>query len=285
MRDSSLFVTAIAAAFIGLTFRPVAPGEELPDDAGAAYKSAWSTAVDAVTPEGYLYEELRRCAGCHENAKDSAGRSTHRNAIGISGDPSSPTLTGRGWLSGAHGRSQDSEARSNTYCAWCHAPSQLGVTEHIGAGRPIESGRTGISCITCHASEAVNEEYGTYQANFRPGGDRESLADFVPRQPASGTETNAQCLLCHLRPHAFAVLPHADLLASGKLRCIDCHMAVYNVTESGRRERYHNMKVAANNDPATCRPCHEFEEAEVRARCVDLVPSFSSIAHAVPLFE
>ena len=50
-------------------------------------------------------------------------------------------------------------------------------------------------------------------------------------------------------------------------------------------ERYHNMKVAANNDPATCRPCHEFEKAEISTRCVELVPSFASQAHAVPLFE
>jgi hypothetical protein len=264
---------------------PAARGVELADDEVAAYKAKWSTAVDRVTPDGYFHEELRRCAGCHETAKDENGNSTHRNAIGISGDPSSPTLTGKGWLSGAHGRSQDSAAVSNTHCAWCHAPSQPGVTSDIGAGLPIESGRTGISCITCHASEAVNEKYGTYQANFRPGGDRESLVDFVPRQPASGTETNAQCLFCHLRPHDFAVPPHGDLLTSGELRCIDCHMAVYNVTESGREERYHNMKVATNNDPAACRPCHEYEEAEVSARCVELVPSFSSIVHAVPPFE
>jgi hypothetical protein len=62
-------------------------------------------------------------------------------------------------------------------------------------------------------------------------------------------------------------------------------MAVYNVTESGREERYHNMKVAANNDPATCRPCHEFTPSEVAARCADLVPENSSIVHAVPSFE
>jgi hypothetical protein len=260
-------------------------GNEFSDDEVAAYKSAWGAAIDRVTPDGYLYEELRRCAGCHETARDSAGNSTHRNAIGVTGDPLSPTLTGKGWLSGAHGRSQNSEITSNTYCAWCHAPSQPGVTDDISAGRPIESGRTGISCITCHASEAVNDEYGTYQANFRPGGDRESLVNFVPRQPTSGAETNAQCLFCHLRPHSFAVEPHTDLVNTGDLRCIDCHMAVYNVTESGRKERYHNMKVAANNDPATCNPCHQYDETEISARCSELVPSFSSQAHAVPRFE
>lgn len=255
------------------------------DEEIAASSAAWSAAVDRVTPDGYLYEELRRCAGCHEPAMDSAGNSTHRNAIGISGDPLSPTVTGKGWLSGGHGRSQDSPAVSNTYCAWCHAPSQPGVTGDIGAGRPVESGRTGVSCIACHASDAVDETFGTYQANFRPGGDRDGLVDFVPRQPASGTETNAQCLFCHLRPHPFAVAPHADLLDSGELRCIDCHMAVYNVTESGRRERYHNMKVAANGDAAACSPCHDFADAEVSVRCAELVPSFSSLVHAVPAFE
>ena len=279
------FSVLVMMALLGLAFGPTTQAAELSEDEVAAYKTAWSAAVDLVTPEGYLFEELRRCSGCHETARDSAGNSTHRNAIGITGDPSSPTLTGKGWLSGAHGRSQDSEIVSNTYCAWCHAPSQPGVTDDIGAGQPIESGCNGISCITCHASEAVNEKYGTYQANFRPGGDRDSLVDFVARQPASGTETNAQCLYCHLRPHPFAVQPHADLVDSGDLRCIDCHMAVYNVTESGRKERYHNMKVAANSDPATCWPCHEYGEAEISARCVELVPSLLSQVHAVPLFD
>ncbi len=180
---------------------------------------------------------------------------------------------------------QDAAIASNTYCAWCHAPSQPGVNDTIHNARPIETGRTGISCIACHASDAVDEKFGTYQANFRPGGDRESLVDFIPRQPASGTETNAQCLFCHLQPHEFAVPPHSDLLESGELRCIDCHMAVYNTTESGRKERYHNMKVAANKDPSTCSPCHDFNETEITTRCAELVPSFSSIVHAIPPFE
>jgi hypothetical protein len=270
---------------LSLLVGPMVSSDELSKDEDAVYRDAWSTAVDRVTPAGYLYEELRRCAGCHENAKDAAGNSTHRNAIGITGDPVAPRLTGKGWLSGGHGRSQDSAIVSNTYCAWCHAPNQPGVTDDISAGEPIESGRTGVSCIACHASDAVNERHGTYQANFRPGGDRESLVDFVPRQQASGSETNAQCLFCHLRPHPFSGPPHGGMVARGDLRCIDCHMAVYNVTDNGRKERYHNMKVAANGDPATCRPCHHYKTAEVAARCRELVPEVASIVHAVPPFE
>jgi len=174
----------LVVVLAGLAFGLTTHADELPDDEVAAYKSAWSSAIEQVTPDGYLYEE-----------------------------------------------------------------------------------------------------FGTYQASFRPGGDRESLVDFVPRQPASGIETNAQCLFCHVRPHDFEAQPHADLVDSGELRCIDCHMAIYNVTESGRKERYHNMKVAANNDPATCRPCHDYDETEISARCSELVRSFSSQAHAVPPFE
>lgn len=273
------------AVLMGLSPGAALWADELNNEEIAAYKAAWSSAIDRVTPDGYLYEELRRCAGCHETAKDTAGNSTHRNAIGITGDPSAPTLTGKGWLSGAHGRSQDSAVASNTYCAWCHAPSHPGVTDDIGAGQAIDSGRRGVSCIACHASDAVDEKFGTYQANFRPGGDREGLVDFVSRQPSSGIETNVQCLFCHLRPHPFAAAPHGDLVERGELRCIDCHMAVYNITDSGRRERYHNMQVAANEDAATCRPCHDYTDAEVSMRCAELVPSFSSLAHAVPAFE
>jgi len=250
-----------------------------------ATTTAWAAAIDVAAPEGYVYEELRRCAGCHEPSVGLDGNSTHLNAIGLTGDPSSPVLTGKGWLSGAHGRSQDATTVSNTYCAWCHAPSQPGVTSDIAAAEPIATGKVGVSCIACHASEAVNEEFGHYQANFRPGGDRDSLVDFVPRDPASGAETNDQCLFCHLRPHPFAYPPHGYMVESGHLRCIDCHMAVYNVTESGREERYHNMKVAANKDPVTCKPCHHFKPHEISANCAKLVPEQSSTVHAVPAFE
>ncbi|MCP4902943.1 MAG: hypothetical protein GY906_38765 [bacterium] len=250
-----------------------------------AYARAWSAAIDEVTPDGYLFEELRRCAGCHDASRNTEGNTTHRNAIGISGGPVSATVTGKGWLSGGHGRSQDHAVASNKHCAWCHAPSQPGVTQHIDQAKPISSGRVGVSCIACHASEAINKRHGHYQANFRPGGDRDSLVDFVPRNPESGIETNDQCLYCHLRSHGFSVEPHADLLKKGSLRCIDCHMAIYNRLESGVEERYHNMKVAANEDPATCRPCHQFEATQLAELCAALVPVRGSIVHEVPAFE
>ena len=122
-----------------------------------------------------------------------------------------------------------------------------------------------ISCVRCHHT-------------LKPG----------------DTQVNTKCRVCHVKegfPRFEAAAGLSDkekkeyYLVVLHKRCIDCHMAVYNVTESGREERYHNMKVAANDDPATCRPCHEFEKAEVSARCVELVPSFSSIVHAVPPFE
>ena len=62
-------------------------------------------------------------------------------------------------------------------------------------------------------------------------------------------------------------------------------MAIYNVTESGRKERYHNMKVTANNGPATYRPCHDYGEPEISMRCLKLVGTFSSIVHAAPPFR
>ena len=250
-----------------------------------AYQDAWSRAIEIATPEGYLYEELQRCAGCHETAKDAKGNSTHRNAIGIVGDPRAPQVTGRGWLSGGHGRSQDRAIAANTHCAWCHAPSQPGVTDDISSAEPIDGGRVGVSCIACHASEAVNDEFGSYQANFRPGGDRDSLVDFVPRHPDNGIETNAQCLFCHLRQHEFTIKHHGSMVRNGDLLCIDCHMAVYSVTESGREERYHNMKVAENRDPVTCAPCHHFEPDEMKDRCAELVSVEGSIVHGVPALE
>jgi hypothetical protein len=117
---------AVALTCLGFAPCPLVNSDELSEDEVVAYKDAWSAAVDRTTPEGYLYEELRRCAGCHETAKDAAGNSTHRNAIGITGDPSSPTVTGKGWLSGGHGRSQSKGAKGkgathhNPHIVGCH---------------------------------------------------------------------------------------------------------------------------------------------------------------------
>lgn len=289
MRDSRLsrtlvFITVlvVCASLMSAQETPEDPAEKAEKE---AYAAAWSAAVDAVTPEGYLYEELRRCAGCHDASRNEDGNSTHRNAIGISGDPDTPIVTGKGWISGAHGRSQDTSVVSNTHCAWCHAPSQPGVTAEISEAEPISSGRVGVSCISCHASEAVNDTFGTYQANFRAGGDRDSLVDFIARDPKDGVATNSQCLYCHLDRHEFSIEPHGRMTDEGSLRCIDCHMAIYNRLESGVEERYHNMKVGPNNEAAVCRPCHEFASENIASLCEMLVPERDSIVHGVPAFE
>ena len=44
------------------------------------------------------------------------------------------------------------------------------------------------------------------------------------------------------------------------------------------------MKVAANNDPATCSSCHEFESGHLAILCAELLPAQDSIVHAVPGF-
>ena len=72
----------------------IAPAEAEPSAETEGTATTWAAAIDRTVPEGYLYEKLRRCAGCHEPSRGLGGNSTHLNAIGIMGDPDSPALTG-----------------------------------------------------------------------------------------------------------------------------------------------------------------------------------------------
>jgi hypothetical protein len=73
---------------------------------------------------------------------------------------------------------------------------------------------------------------------------------------------NAQCRFCHHESHDLLIKAKQDMMKSGELRCIDCHMAGYAVTNQ-HVEHFHNFKVAKNL-PFSCsggigraRPCHK----------------------------
>jgi hypothetical protein len=87
--------------------------------------------------------------------------------------------------------------------------------------------------------------------NLLPGSDRSDPASYTFIDRSDPNQMNTQCQYCHHEFHGILVQNMADHLHSGALRCIDCHMAGYNVTESGLVERIHNFKVEANG-PISC---------------------------------
>jgi hypothetical protein len=87
--------------------------------------------------------------------------------------------------------------------------------------------------------------------NFIPGSDPADPASFVFIDRSDPNQMNAQCQYCHYEVHEMTSEAKASMLAAAQIRCIDCHMAGYAVTESGMVERFHNMQVAANG-PKSC---------------------------------
>ncbi len=205
--------------------------------------------LSKFAPEHYRYSRAELCVNCHQTANDVMTR-----AVGVDISSGSPELDGRGWLASIHANSQSHGDRVNTTCARCHAPTTDRVTRDSAAAAPITKGTwEGVTCGACHPAglsetDSLTESLVT---NLQPGSDPTDPASYVFIDRSDGTQLNAQCRYCHHESHDLLVPSKADMLAAGELRCIDCHMSGYAVTESGIVERFHNMKVEPNL-PQSC---------------------------------
>ena len=184
---------------------------------------------------------------CHQGENDIMAR-----AVGVDISSGSPELDERGWLASVHSRSQSHEYRVTTVCAWCHAPTTDGATQDSLAATPIAAGTwEGVTCGACHPGRLDAAMRGSLLSNFVPGSDPSVRSNYVFRDRSDPTQFNAQCRYCHHEHHDIISSAKAEMLESGRLRCIDCHMAGYAVDEAGVVERFHNMKVESNG-PLSC---------------------------------
>ena len=200
-----------------------------------------------LAPENYHYKEAERCSNCKGEANQFMLRAT-----GIRMVSGSPVLDDRGWLASTHARSQNHGNRINTACAWCHAPGARGATKDKKAAKPIPEGTwQGVSCGACHPGSLKRSLRKSLVTNYTPGTDPAKPENYIFRNRADGREMNAQCRFCHEESHDLLIKEKQEMMASGKLRCIDCHMAAYALT--GKHvERFHNFKVA-RNIPHSCK--------------------------------
>ena len=198
-------------------------------------------------PEHYRYIQAETCVNCHQTENDIMIR-----AVGVDISSGSPELDERGWLASVHARSQSHDYRITTACAWCHAPTTDGATQDSLAAVPIETGTwEGMTCGACHAGRLEGSMRESILVNFLPGSDPTDPASYVFIDRADPSQFNAQCQYCHQEFHGLLSETKAEMLESGVLRCIDCHMAGYAVAENQIVERFHNMKVEANG-PLSC---------------------------------
>jgi Zn-finger protein len=215
--------------------------------------------IGPFTPEGYNYtlpegESPESCLNCGHQLNYHLYRAvglTEPNSA--SHTPAALQITGKGWLSSAHSQSVDEPANSNTYCAWCHQPTYEKVTSDNNEAKSIKAGNWhGMSCEACHTTHTLAAQFGTRYTNLIPGMDLEEAESYIPRHSEDGKDANNQCLFCHGTFHGFASKVKTALYESNAIRCIDCHMAGYQIAPSSTLvERYHNMKVV-DNLPNSC---------------------------------
>ena len=214
-----------------------------------------SISLTGFEPDHHRYADAERCANCHEVDGDIL-----RRAVGVDISSGTPELTGHGWLSSVHARSQSHDDRVNTACAWCHAPTTPGATEDDALAVPIEKGAwEGVSCGACHPVGLDESLEESLVVNLTAGSDRADPASYTFIDRADPKQLNAQCQYCHHEYHDLAPAK-SELMSSGTLRCIDCHMAGYVVAESGLVERFHNFKVEANG-PLSCNGAYGTDES------------------------
>lgn len=251
--------------------------------------------LHSLIPDGYEYSEAESCLGCHNQLAGWKGQTHLENAVGVKGvvdatgtaEAATDEITGLGWISSKHARSQDGASRNN-YCAWCHAPSLAGVTDDPDKAKPLakKADSPGMSCTGCHLPYPIYKTAGTRLGNYKPGSDPKDLANWIPRHIEDGKAANSQCLFCHGEPHNFAIGLHDNLQKAGTLRCIDCHMSVFNTIPTaggGLDERHHNMEVTANG-PGSCAECHSFSKKEFASKIAALMGNHNTKKHTLPTF-
>jgi hypothetical protein len=203
--------------------------------------------LDSLTPENYFYKEAERCSTC----KGDGAEIMHR-AVGVAVTGEYVLSDDRGWLVSEHAQSQSHEDKINTACAWCHAPLTENAVKDEADGQPIAKGNwQGVSCGACHPGELAREQRKSLVINFKPGSSQKDPAAYIFRDRSDGKAMNQQCKYCHHEFHDMLKAKKTEMLDSGELRCIDCHMAAHDKYLETRVERFHNLKVA-DNIPHSC---------------------------------
>ena len=211
-----------------------------------------------LTPDGYDYKDATGCADCK-----GAENSFMPRAAGIDISGEKAVLDKRGWLASVHAHSQSHENRIDTSCAWCHAPLTPGAVKDKEDTKPVTRGTwQGVSCGACHPGQVKSERRISLLVNYTPGTDRTDPKSYIFRSRTAGRDFNAQCRFCHHQSHDLLIEGKRGMWEAGELRCVDCHMAAYALTD-GHVERFHNFKVE-DNLPHSCSgglgrsmSCHE----------------------------
>lgn len=289
--------------------------------AGALFLVSTNAADDGTTLGPFMaddqdFSHAESCVNCKRlegkgllDKKLASGKDTEKtqyhqeNVLGINvlsrnedNTPKEAVISGMGWLSSNHAQSMAGDsANANTYCAWCHAPTYEGVTNDAEEVKLIKKEKPGVACGACHPGHTLAGQFGTRFANYLPGGDANDASSWKPvtktdEHHFDGKKANGQCLFCHGSFHGFADTTigkmKASMVKAGTLKCIDCHMGVFNELEGGLGERYHNMKVVANGPDSCMGDCHvhKFKNKEMAEKVAEIFGGHTDKKNHLPSF-
>ena len=193
----------------------------------------------------YNYSESNGCTSCH--FLRGAGGDHMPEAVGVRFDDATKAFvfTGGGWRASVHAQTNYASTQ-NTYCAKCHSPLQAKPDAEfkMGKSEPIADGKVeGVTCAACHPSHNAAVVLGRRLGVYKLGMDKSTAEAYDVVH--EGNEDNL-CLNCHTNRHNEGN-PAFDLMYVAGVRCIDCHMAVYDkIVGTEVDKRMHDFKVAKN---------------------------------------
>lgn len=199
---------------------------------------------------GYNYTESNSCTRCHFVY---GVRGDHMlEAVGVAFDTAANAFkfSGNGWRASRHSQS-NFRSTQNTYCAKCHSPLQAKAESTWNDGffentSSIPSGQMeGVTCAACHPSHNSAVVLGRRLGIYQWGKDKTTPEAY---QVVHEGEEDALCLNCHVERHNETNAAFVRMYNAG-VRCIDCHMAEYGLTNNGQgtvQKMFHDFRVATN---------------------------------------
>jgi len=202
--------------------------------------------LDAFVRPGYNYAEpFGSCANCHNTMGAKGDHNAEAAGFMFDYTNNKFVLSGSGWYSAKHSMSNEGETQ-NTYCARCHSPMQADPNAEFkfGSYKQIADGQfEAVTCAVCHPSHNSAVELGRRLGMYKLGMDRTKTEAYDVVH--EGNE-DVLCLNCHVTRHGEGN-PAMDLMVVAGVRCIDCHMAVYDkVPGTEVDKRFHDWKVGKN---------------------------------------
>ena len=196
----------------------------------------------------YDYTESNGCTRCHFT--NGALGDHMPEAVGVKFDDTTKAFvfTGGGWRASTHSQT-NFKSTQNTYCAKCHSPLQAKAESSYKNGsfkntEAVAEGKMeGVTCAACHPSHNAAVVLGRRLGIYKFGMNKATAEAY---DVVKHGDEDQLCLNCHVSRHN-EDNPAFMAMYSAGVKCMDCHMAPYDLVLGTEVEkRFHDFKVGKN---------------------------------------